>query len=151
MTEPSMPGLDPEQFTLSLEECFAGVLGIEVDTFEPRGAVTAHVPVTTRLMQPMGIIHGGVYASIGESVASIATVANVISDGMVAVGMSNNTSFLRPISSGTMLVQAVPLHMGRTTWIWQVEISDDGGKRCAISMVTLAVRPGSDFQPPASS
>lgn len=145
-----IPKLDPKAFPISVEDSFGSVLGIEVESFEMRGPITARIPVKPVLMQPMGIIHGGIYASIGESLASIATVLNVADDGMVAVGQSNNTSFLRPVSKGTMHAVGTPLHMGRTSWYWQVEISNDDGKRCAISMVTLAVRPQSNFEPPAS-
>ncbi len=140
-----IPGLDASQFTIPIEESFGGVLGIEIDSFAPRGVLKAHLEVRRVLMQPMGIVHGGIYASVGESLASIGTVGNVISEGKVAVGQSNNTSFLRPVSGGTLHAVAEPLHMGRTTWMWQVEMFGDDEKRCAISMVTLAVRPYEDF------
>lgn len=145
MTTNPLDGFDTSMFHLASDDTFGSVLGVEVDSFEPRGPITAHIPVKPVLMQPMGIIHGGIYAPIGESLASIATVMNVIADGMAAVGQSNNTSFLRPVSSGTMHAVGTPLHMGRTSWYWQVEIKDDDGKLCAISMVTLAVRPMASF------
>ena len=61
--------------------------------------------------------------------------------GNIAVGMSNHTSFLRPITSGTVHAEAKPRHRGRTTWIWDVEITNDDGALCAIGRITIAVRP----------
>ena len=60
---------------------------------------------------------------------------------MIAVGMSNNTTFLRPVLEGTVEAEATRRHRGRTTWIWDVEFTDGEGRVCALSRVTLAVRP----------
>ena len=62
-------------------------------------------------------------------------------NGEVAQGLSNHTSFLRPILAGTVNATARRVHRGRTTWVWEVEISDDEGRLCALSRVTMAVRP----------
>jgi uncharacterized protein (TIGR00369 family) len=59
----------------------------------------------------------------------------------IAMGQSNDTSFLRPISEGRVHVEARRRHRGRTTWVWEVEFTDDQGRLCAISRVTMAVRP----------
>jgi uncharacterized protein (TIGR00369 family) len=85
-------------------------------------------------------VHGGLYASIAESITSIATATAVASDGMIATGMSNQTSFLRPITEGTVHATAVRRHRGRTTWMWDVEITDDAARLCAVSRMTIAVR-----------
>jgi 1,4-dihydroxy-2-naphthoyl-CoA hydrolase len=61
--------------------------------------------------------------------------------GNLAVGQSNSTTFLRPITSGSVHAAGTPRHRGRTTWVWDVEFTDDGGRVCALSRVTLAVRP----------
>ncbi len=92
-------------------------------------------------MQPMGLVHGGVFASIAESLSSAATVVGVIPDGNSAQGLSNQTSFLRPILSGTIHAVARRRHKGRTTWVWEVEISDDEDRLCALVRMTIAVRP----------
>lgn len=91
--------------------------------------------------QPTGVVHGGVFASIAEALASYGTTLGVLSDGMVGLGMSNHSSFLRPIGGGTVHAAARPRHRGRTTWIWDVDLSDDEGRVCAVSRVTIAVRP----------
>ncbi len=90
--------------------------------------------------QPWGVVHGGVYASMAEGLTSLATAAAVGPQGSVASGMSNQTSFLRPVTEGTLRASAVRKHAGRTTWVWDVEISDDQGRLCAISRMTIAVR-----------
>jgi 1,4-dihydroxy-2-naphthoyl-CoA hydrolase len=81
-----------------------------------------------------------VYAAMAESLASIGT-AFAIAPGHTVVGMSNSTSFLRPITSGHVHALARPRHRGRTTWLWDVEISDDDGRLCALTRMTIAVRP----------
>src|ERR687894_2510988 len=93
------------------------------------------------VQQPMGLVHGGAYAALAESLASWATVIAVARDGNLAVGQSNSTTFLRPVTSGQISAEGTPLHRGRTTWVWDVQFSDEAGRLCAISRVTLAVRP----------
>jgi len=103
--------------------------------------VRARVAVRDELRQPFGLVHGGVLASISETLASLGTAVVVLPEGSAAMGLSNNTSFLRPILEGTIHARAIRRHRGRTTWIWDVEISDDAGRLCAITRMTIAVRP----------
>jgi 1,4-dihydroxy-2-naphthoyl-CoA hydrolase len=103
--------------------------------------VRARVPVREELKQPAGLLHGGVYASIAESMASLATAVAVHERGEMAMGLSNNTSFLRPITAGVVHALATRLHRGRTTWVWDVRFSDEAGHMCAITRMTIAVRP----------
>jgi uncharacterized protein (TIGR00369 family) len=98
------------------------------------------VVVRDELKQPAGLVHGGVYASIAESIASLGTMFKVIDGGKVAVGLSNQTSFLRPITGGTIHAVARVKHRGRTTWVWEVEMSDDAGRLCVLTRMTVAVR-----------
>ena len=117
-----------------------GVLGFElVEMSEERAVGT--VAISERVMQPMGLIHGGVYAALAESLASAATAQAVWGDGMIAVGMSNHTSFLRPVGDGSIRGEARRRHRGRTTWLWEVDFTDDAERLCAVSRVTMAVRP----------
>jgi 1,4-dihydroxy-2-naphthoyl-CoA hydrolase len=97
--------------------------------------------VTDRVRQPYGIVHGGAYASMAESLVSATTALAVMNDGMIAVGQSNHTSFFRPISAGSVRAEARRRHRGRTTWVWEVDFTDDEGRLCAVSRVTMAVRP----------
>ena len=103
--------------------------------------VRAQVRVREELKQPAGLVHGGVYASIAESMVSLATAMAVLPDGSTAMGLANNTSFLRPITAGTVHATATRLHRGRTTWVWDVRFNDDAGNLCAVTRMTIAVRP----------
>jgi 1,4-dihydroxy-2-naphthoyl-CoA hydrolase len=103
--------------------------------------VRARVVVGDKHKQPAGLVHGGVYASVAEAIASIATGMTVLDEGFVAMGMSNNTSFLRPVTQGTVHAHATRLHRGRTTWLWDVRFSDDDDRTCALTRMTIAVRP----------
>jgi uncharacterized protein (TIGR00369 family) len=103
--------------------------------------VRAQVVVREHHKQPAGLVHGGLYASVAEAIASIATGMTVLDEGNVAMGMSNNTSFLRPVTAGTVHAHATRIHRGRTTWLWDVRFSDDDGRTCALTRMTIAVRP----------
>ncbi len=102
--------------------------------------VHAQVKVRDELRQPAGLVHGGVFASIAETMASMATWMAVHEDGKSAQGLSNQTSFLRPIVDGTIHATARRRHKGRTTWVWEVDITDDSDRLCALVRMTVAVR-----------
>jgi 1,4-dihydroxy-2-naphthoyl-CoA hydrolase len=105
------------------------------------GEVHAQVAVREEVKQPLGLVHGGLYASLAEAMTSLATAVGVMGEGRMATGMSNSTSFLRPITAGTVHARAIRLHRGRTTWVWDVTFSDDEGRTCAVTRMTIAVRP----------
>ena len=119
---------------------FAEEIGTEWLDFDPDNA-RARISVERRHLQPSGIVHGGVYATLAESICSAATFNAVSEDGMVAMGQSNDTTFLRSIGEGTITATARTRHRGRTTWVWDVEMTDDEGRVCALSRMTIAVRP----------
>jgi uncharacterized protein (TIGR00369 family) len=105
------------------------------------GLASGRVEVRDELKQPAGLVHGGMYAAIAESLATAGTDAAVVADGNVATGFSTATSFLRPITAGTIHATARARHRGRTTWVWEVEISDDAGRVCVVTRATVTVRP----------
>jgi 1,4-dihydroxy-2-naphthoyl-CoA hydrolase len=113
--------------------------GLEIDEATDE-LVRAHVPVVEHVLQPVGLVHGGVHASIAEALASVGTNVGVVPEGKIGLGQSNQSSFLRPITEGTIHAVARCRHRGRTTWIWDVDLTDDEGRLCAISRVTIAVR-----------
>jgi 1,4-dihydroxy-2-naphthoyl-CoA hydrolase len=119
---------------------FDGLYGLEIDALSDE-EVRAHVVVRDELLQPAGLVHGGVLASMAESMATIATFFAVQDDGMTAQGLANQTSFLRPILAGTVHGVARRRHRGRTTWVWEVEMTDDEDRLCALVRMTIAVRP----------
>ena len=114
--------------------------GLEMISVTPE-EVVGKVESAEHHLQPFGLIHGGVYASIAESLASIGTYDGVRDEGKAAMGLSNQTSFLRPMFGGTIHAIARRRHKGRTTWIWEVDITDDEGRLCALVRMTIAVRP----------
>ncbi|HWK18760.1 MAG TPA: PaaI family thioesterase [Solirubrobacteraceae bacterium] len=118
---------------------FDGLYGLEILEMSET-EVRGRVEVRDELKQPAGLVHGGVYASIAESLASLGTAFHVFADGRVAMGLANQTSFMRPITTGTVHALARRLHAGRTTWVWDVEIRDDEGRLCVVTRMTVAVR-----------
>jgi uncharacterized protein (TIGR00369 family) len=118
---------------------FDGLYGLEVHAISHE-EVRAQVPVRDDLKQPAGLVHGGVFASIAESITSMATWLAVSEDGKTAQGLSNQTSFLRPIVDGTIHAVARRRHRGRTTWVWEVELLDDQQRLCALVRMTIAIR-----------
>jgi 1,4-dihydroxy-2-naphthoyl-CoA hydrolase len=102
--------------------------------------VVARVQVRDEILQPAGLVHGGVFASMAESMTSIATWLAVHETGKSAMGQSNQTSFLRPITSGTIHATGRRRHRGKSTWVWEVDITDDEDRLCALVRMTVAVR-----------
>ncbi|MGH2872857.1 MAG: PaaI family thioesterase [Solirubrobacteraceae bacterium] len=125
---------------LALDVGFDRLYGLRFDELGD-GVASGTVSVRDALKQPAGLVHGGVYAAVAESLASNGTTVVVRDDGLTALGMSNQTSFLRPVTGGTIAARARARHRGRTTWVWEVEFADDRGRLCALSRVTVAVRP----------
>ena len=101
----------------------------------------ARMEVQEKVLQPFGIVHGGALAALAETVCSLATHMAVSGDGMLAMGQANDTSFLRPVSSGHVTATARRRHRGRTTWVWDVDLRDDEERLCAVTRMTIAVRP----------
>jgi 1,4-dihydroxy-2-naphthoyl-CoA hydrolase len=130
-------------FPLAPEETLGGLLGFETLEMDEERA-TARFEVAIRHKQPFGLVHGGVYAALAEGLASEATARAVGPQAMVAQGMANNLSFLRPVFDGAVHAEAIRRHRGRTTWVWDVDMTDDQGRLCATSRVTIAVRPMPD-------
>lgn len=89
-----------------------------------------------RHMQPVGLVHGGVYTTVVETVASFGAQQWLGDDGYV-VGISNQTDFLRGISGGLVRFEATPLQRGRTTQLWQVDVTAEDGTRIAHGKVRL--------------
>jgi 1,4-dihydroxy-2-naphthoyl-CoA hydrolase len=118
---------------------FDRLYGLEVLECEPEIA-QGRIEVREELKQPAGLLHGGVFASLAESLTSLATAVAVLPDGQAAMGLSNHTSFLRPVTQGSVTATATRLHRGRTTWVWDVRFEDDLGRLCAVTRMTIAVR-----------
>ena len=104
---------------------------------------SVHVQFRVRdnLKQPLGLLHGGIYAGVAETIASIATVNNVWRDGFIGSGLSNYASFLRPITDGVVDVRAALRGHDDREWTWGHEFRDAAENLCALVDVTIAVRP----------
>jgi len=130
------PTTDPAATTSHFDH----LIGTEWLSLDPDDA-RCRVELRDELRQPYGILHGGVYSSLIESLCSYVTAVAVFEDDRIAMGQSIEVSFLRPISAGHAEVRAVARHRGRTTWIWQAEVLDAEERLCALAKMTMAVRP----------
>ena len=113
-------------------------LGIEILELTPQ-RVVATMPVDQRTRQPFGILHGGASVALAETVASFGAVGLIDRERFVAVGQEINANHLRPKLDGVVTATAVPVHAGRTTQVWSIEIRDEAGKLVSISRCTMAV------------
>lgn len=112
-------------------------LGIEVTEIEPT-RVVASMPVTEAHHQPDGILHGGASVALAETVASIGGSMGLL-PGQSVVGLEINANHVRAVRSGRVTAVGTPLHEGRSTRVWQVEIRDGEGRLVCVSRCTLAV------------
>jgi 1,4-dihydroxy-2-naphthoyl-CoA hydrolase len=124
---------------IPIERTFEGFLGLE--WLELTGE-SAHARFRVRedLKQPLGLLHGGIYCAVAESVASVATVRAVWSEGRIGSGLSNSASFLRPVTGGVVDVRARLRGHDEREWTWGHEFRDEQGRLCALVDVTIAVR-----------
>ncbi len=119
-----------------VRSAFMQATGLNVD--EADGShVTGWIDLGPEHHQPLGIVHGGVYASAIESAASIGAALATRERGLTAVGVNNNTNFLRSMSAGRVRVDARPLHQGATQQLWEVRITDERDRLVAMGQVRL--------------
>jgi 1,4-dihydroxy-2-naphthoyl-CoA hydrolase len=129
MTTPAPPD-DSE-----LERGFIKLVGLRIEQASGDRVVLT-CPVTPDLHQPVGLVHGGVYATLAETAASVGGSLWFGDRGKV-VGVSNHTDFLRAVRRGELRAEATPLSRGRTTQLWQVEVADEQGRLIAHAKVRL--------------
>ena len=118
-------------------------LGIEFTELGD-GYLRATMPVDARTHQPYGLLHGGASVALAETLGSSAGM--LMAGGNAVVGLEINANHLRAVRSGVVTGTARPIHLGRSTQVWEMRIEDQAGKAVCISRITLAVLP----QPPAS-
>lgn len=121
-----------------LPETLLAPLGIEVTQLD-LDCVCGKMPVDRRTHQPMGVLHGGASVALAESLASLGANLNLDWDKQMAVGLEINANHMRSVSSGFVHGEAKPIHLGRTTQVWNIEIKSDSGKLICTSRCTLAV------------
>ncbi|MGE2717218.1 PaaI family thioesterase [Mycolicibacterium litorale] len=112
-------------------------LGLTYLEVTPDGG-RAQLTITDKLLQPWGIVHGGVYCAVVESLASVSGhVWLTANGGGTVVGVNNNTDFLRAIKSGTVTAVSTPIHRGRRQQLWLITITDENDKLVARGQVRL--------------
>jgi 1,4-dihydroxy-2-naphthoyl-CoA hydrolase len=120
------------------ENTLADFLGIR---FSDMGddTLTALMPVTQKIKQPIGIVHGGANVVLAETIAS--TAANLVIDieKYYAVGLEININHIRSVREGQIIAKTWPLHLGRSTSVWQIELRNEVGKVTAISRMTASI------------
>ena len=114
------------------------VLGIEFVALSKQRLV-ATMPVERRVHQPFGLLHGGASVVLAESLASIGGWLNIDQATQHAVGLEINANHLRPVRSGLVTGVATPIHIGRTTHVWDVRISDENDRLVCVSRCTIAI------------
>jgi 1,4-dihydroxy-2-naphthoyl-CoA hydrolase len=141
MTEtPLVPPPPPQEGEPWRLAGFDRLYGLDI-TYISTDEARASVEVRDELLQPAGLVHGGVFAAMAESLCSAATWYGVAPE-RTAQGLANQTSFVRPVHDGTIRAVARCRHRGRTTWVWEVDFTDDDGRLCALVRMTVAVRGG---------
>lgn len=104
------------------------------------------MPVDHRTVQPYGILHGGASVALAETLGSIAAHLVVDSDEFFTVGMEVNANHLRPVTEGRVTGTARPIHIGRSSHVWGIEITNNENKMVCISRITMAVVPKSKLR-----
>ena len=124
------------------DRCFDAQYGLEVvsQDVEGEGVVRGRVPVSEALLNHLGVLHGGVLASVAEALASRGTALVVMPQGRLAMGLSNDTNVLEAPAEGVVEVEARVRSRYDDVWVWTVDARDREGRLCAYSRVTVAVR-----------
>ena len=116
----------------------AVALGIEMEELS-RERVVATMPVDDRTRQPFGLLHGGASIALAETVASFGAAVLIDRERFVAVGLEINGNHLRAKTEGMVRATGVPVHVGRSTQVWSIEITDEEGRLVCISRCTMAI------------
>ena len=135
-----LKNVDLEAVNQLNEGILAGLLGIEIVEVG-EDFLTARMPVSPSVHQPMGQLHGGASVVLAETVGSMASVFMVSENNETAVGLGINANHVRPISSGYVIATARPLHIGRRTHIWEIRIVDEADRLVCISRLTTMIVP----------
>lgn len=113
-------------------------IGIELTEIAP-DSLKGRMPVDNRTMQPMKILHGGASVALAETLGSVAAGLVIDATKYICVGLDINANHLRPASSGFVYGEAKPIHIGKKTHVWSIEIKNEEGKMVCISRLTMSV------------
>ncbi len=101
--------------------------------------IVARMPVDKRTQQPFGLLHGGASVVLAETLGSVAAGACIDPDNYYCVGLEINANHVRGVSSGYVVGKTSPIHIGRSTQIWEIRITDEQERLVCISRITVAV------------
>lgn len=132
-TEPNI-----EQLNALQKNTIGEVLDIRFESFSDT-SLSASIVVDHRTHQPFGLLHGGASVVLAETVGSMASYLCIDPQKFYCVGLEINANHLRGIRSGRVTATAHPVHIGRTTHVWDIRLSSDQGKASCISRLTMAV------------
>ena len=126
-----------EEMQIACNHTLVQCLGIE---FTEIGAdfVEARMPVDERTMQPMGLLHGGASAALAETLGGAGAYL-AVPEGTICLGLEINANHLRPAPRGWVIGLATPIHIGRTTQVWQIDMCNEAGQPTCVSRITMAV------------
>lgn len=132
--------VDIEELNRMRVNTLAERIGIEL-TEVGDDYLKGRMPVDSRTLQPYGIMHGGSSAALAETLGSIAGSLVLDPEKEYCVGMELNANHIRSVRSGYVYGKATPIHIGRSTQVWEIRIETGEGKLVCISRLTLAVIP----------
>lgn len=130
----------------NMNETLLSTIGIEMVQMD-KDEVIARMPVTPKVHQPLGLLHGGASVALAETVASMGGWLHVDQATQMVVGLEINANHLRSKRDGVVTATGKPLHIGRTTQLWEIKITDEREKLVCVSRCTLAVVPLPKQQP----
>jgi 1,4-dihydroxy-2-naphthoyl-CoA hydrolase len=133
-------GVGPDQINAFTRGTLCEGLGIVV-TEVGDDFVRGRMPVDARTHQPFGLLHGGASVALAETLGSLAAWLCIDPDAEAAVGLEVNANHLRAVTSGNVTGTARPLHVGRSTQVWDIRIEDEDGRAVCVSRLTVAVVP----------
>ncbi|MBI5539770.1 MAG: PaaI family thioesterase [Bacteroidia bacterium] len=121
-----------------IKNTLAETIGIELTEITD-DSLKCRMEVNNKTKQSMGILHGGASAALAETLGSIASNMIVDKDKYFCVGLDINASHLRPVKSGYIYAEAKPIHLGKKTHVWRIDIVNDMGKLVCTSRLTMAI------------
>ena len=131
---------DIEQLNAQQKNTIGELLDIRFESFDEE-SLTASMVVDHRTHQPYGLLHGGASVVLAESVGSVAAYLCIDTSKFYCVGLEVNANHLRGVRSGRVTAVAKAIHIGRTTQVWDIRLTNDDGKSSCVSRLTMAVVP----------
>ena len=113
-------------------------LGIEF-TAVGEDFLEASMPVDFRTVQPYGLLHGGASVVLAETLGSLASSLTIDPDYQICVGLEINANHIKSVREGKVIGKANPIHLGKSTQVWEIKIHTESGQLCCISRITMAI------------